>query len=159
MKLQQIYARAVLLAIVLILTAGAAHAYVPVRISIKFILDANGNRPATGNLNTDAEINAEFDAGIDILRNVLSEFRIYRTELVDLTGISQYYSVTANSTNRDNLRTDAINNPATYLWRNNAINVYINGGTGSAISKFPPDNDIILMNQWCGNTPSCILHE
>lgn len=160
MKLQQIYARSVLLAVVLTLaTYAAAHAYVPVRISIKFILDANGNRPATGNLNTDAEINAEFDAGIDILRNVLSEFRIYRTELVDLYGVSQYYSVTADPTNRDNLRSDAISNPATYLWRTNAINVYINGGTGSAISKFPPDNDIILMNQWCGNTPSCILHE
>ncbi len=159
MKLQQIYARSVLLAIVLVLAAATAHAYVPVRISIKFILDANGNRPATGNLNTDAEINAEFDAGIDILRNVLSEFRIYRTELVDLSGVSQYYSAAANSTNRDNLRADAISNPTAYLWRTNAINVYINGGTSSAISKFPPDNDIILMNQWCGNTPSCILHE
>ncbi len=159
MKLQQLHAKSVLLAIVLVLMAGAAQAYVPVRISIKFILDAGGNRPATGNLNTDAEINAEFDAGIDILRDVLSEFRIYRTEFVDLAGISQYYSVSANATNRDDLRSDAISNPTTYLWRTNAINIYINGGTGSAISKFPPDNDIILMNQWCGNTPSCILHE
>lgn len=136
-----------------------ATAYVPVRISIKFILDAGGNRPATGNLNTDAEINAEVDWANTILADNMSELRMELIELVDLTGVSQYYDSNAITTNRDNLRSDAMSDPTTYLWRNDAINIYINGGTRAAISDFPPDNDIILMNQWCGNTPSCVLHE
>jgi hypothetical protein len=143
-------------------SALAATAYVPVRVSVKFILSSTGSRPATGRLNTDEEIEAEWDWGNTILadeRN-MSEFRLYKRDfIVDLSGVSSYYSATANSTNRDNLRADAMASPGTYLWRTNAINIYINGGTGSAISKFPPDNDIILMNQNCGNTPSCMLHE
>ena len=35
----------------------ASFAEVPVRVSIKCILDGNNNRPAAGHLNTDAEIN------------------------------------------------------------------------------------------------------
>ena len=165
MKCFLTHKKALVIAILLFMSIGqsalAATAYVPVRVSIKFILSSTGSRPATGRLNTDAEINAEFDWGNTILadnRN-MSEFRLERIQFLDLAGVSQYYSSSANSTNRDNLRADAMANPATYLWRTDAINIYINGGTGSAISKFPPDNDIILMNQNCGNTPSCILHE
>ncbi|MHC4641991.1 MAG: M43 family zinc metalloprotease [Planctomycetota bacterium] len=165
MKCFLIHKKALVIAILLFMTIGqsalAATAYVPVRISIKFILSSTGSRPATGRLNTDEEINAEFDWGNTILadsRN-MSEFRIEKIQFVDLPGVSQYYSSSATSTNRDNLRADAIANPTTYKWRTDAINIYINGGTSSAIGKFPPDNDIILMNQGCTNTPSCILHE
>jgi hypothetical protein len=158
------YKKALVFAIIFMLvgqSALAATAYVPVRISIKFILSSSGSRPATGNLNTDEEINAEFDWGNTILADSLnrSEFRLELIQFEDLSGVSQYYSSSANSTNRDNLRADAMANPTTYKWRTDAINIYINGGTSSAISKFPPDNDIILMNQYCANTPSCILHE
>jgi hypothetical protein len=152
---------AILVALATILFAQPATAYVQVRISIKFILNASGNRPATGNLNTNAEINGEVDWANTILAadDNVSEFRIQQLELVDLSGVSQWYSSSATGTNRDNLRAAAVASPTTYRWRTDAINIYINGGTGSAISKFPPTNDIILMNQSCGNTPSCILHE
>lgn len=162
MKWFQTHKKALVIAIAFMLISQAvptATAYVPVRISIKFILDAGGNRPATGNLNTDAEINAEVDWANTILADNMSELRMELLELVDITGVSQYYGSDADETNRDNLRSDAMSDPTTYSWRNNAINIYINGGTGSAISAFPPYNDIILLNQWCGNTPSCVLHE
>jgi len=139
--------------------AGASSAQVGVKISIKFILDANGNRPATGNLNTDARIVSEVDQGTQILREVITEFGLNRVELVDVAGISQWYSVAATTANRDAIRNAAIANPASYLWRTDSLNIYINGGTGSAVSDFPPNNNIILMNQLCTNTPSCILHE
>ena len=162
MKCFLTYKKALVIAITLMLvgqSALAATAYVPVRVSIKFILSSTGSRPAFGNLNTDEEILGEFDWGNTILTSNMSEFRLDRIQFVDLSGVSQYYTASATSTNRDNLRADAIADPTTYLWRTDAINIYINAGTGSAISKFPPDNDIILMNQYCGNTPSCILHE
>lgn len=152
------------LALVLISTATEA-AYVPVRVSIKFIVDSSGNRPTTGRLNTDDEITAEFNEGVAILRENMSEFTLVNIEggIVDLTGVSQWYTTTVASpnggTNRDALRDAAIADPATYLWRDDAINIYINAGTSSAISDFPPTNNIILMNQGCINTPSCILHE
>ncbi|MBW8041488.1 MAG: hypothetical protein FVQ85_16025 [Planctomycetes bacterium] len=162
MKWLLTYKKALVIAITLMLvgqSALAATAYVPVRISIKFILSSGGNRPATGNLNTDAEINGEFDWGNTILASNMSEFRIEKIQFLDLAGVSQHYNKTASSANRDALRSDAMASPGTYLWRTDAINIYINGGTGSAIGKFPPDNDIILMNQNCSNTPSCIIHE
>lgn len=139
---------------------GVASAHVPVRISIKFILDVNGNRPATGNLNTDEEILAEYKSAIDTLGGLNSELTVEKIEFVDLAGLSQWYSASAATTGpRDAIRTAAIADPATYHWRTDAINIYITGGQSSAISDFPPTNNVILMNQWCGNTPSCMLHE
>lgn len=150
-------------AMLLLFVAQSALAEVPVRVSIKFILDVSDNRPSVGNLNTDTEIIAEFDAGESILRQNLSEFSLHNVEgadtIVELDDVSQWYTSTSDETNRDDLRAAAMANPTAYGWRTDAINIYINGGDSSAISKFPPDNDIILMNQFCSNTPSCIFHE
>jgi hypothetical protein len=137
-----------------------ALASVPLRVSIKFILDANGNRPVSGNLNTNAEVNAEVDSGNSILRTTYTEDQIQLIEFVDLSGVSQHFTANIyNDTQFNALRTAAENDPATYHWRTDSINIYINGGAGSARGSFPPGNQYILMNQWCGNTPSCILHE
>lgn len=163
MKAPGKFYRSIFLVILLFFVAQLALAEVPVRVSIKFILDVSDNRPSVGNLNTDAEINAEFDAGESILRQNLSEFSLHNVEgadtIVELDDVSQWYDSISDETNRDDLRAAAMANPTAYGWRTDAINIYINGGDGSAISKFPPDNDIILMNQGCSNTPSCILHE
>lgn len=163
MKRSGIHIRSCVILMMILFLSQSAFAYVPVRISIKFILDASGNRPTAGNLNTNAEINSEVDWANIILRDNFSEYRLAELELIDLSGVSQWYNTTVGGnpgpTNRDNLRAAAIADPTTYHWRTDAINIYINGGPNSAISKFPPDNDIILMNQWCSNTPSCMLHE
>ena len=159
MKWSRLCIRSLVVAWISIFLAGAVVANVPVRISIKFILSASGTRPATGNLNTDAEINGEVNAGNTILGDLLDELRIDLLELVDISGVSQYYSAAADDTNRDNLRTDAMNNPTLYRWRNDAINIYINGVSGGAISAFPPNNNIILVNQTPASFPSTILHE
>jgi len=158
------YKKTFFYAIAFILITQPAAAYVQVRISIKFILNASGNRPATGNLNTNEEIIGEVDWGNTILAadDNVSELRLYRVELIDLAGVSQWYSSCPTTANRDNLRNAAIAAPTTYRWRTNAVNIYINGATGcgsGAISDFPPNNNMILMAQNCTNTPSCILHE
>lgn len=147
--------------IILLLCVGSVYAEVPVKISVKFILDAFGRRPALGNLNHDADIKGEVDYGNEILANMKSELRLDLLEIIELAGVSHYYNTPAlgnNGNNRDDLRSDAMSNPVLYQWRNDAINIYINGNNGAAISDFPPDNNIILMNQGC-RSPDCILHE
>ena len=127
------YFIAILLASTTLLAVSLpADAAVPLRISVKFILDASGNRPATGNLNTDAEIETEIEEAISILASTFTEFEVDTIQFIDLSGVSQWYSSTASVTNRDNLRAAAIASPTTYQWRTDAINIYINGGTGSA---------------------------
>ncbi len=151
MKLHTFYIKSILLTVALLFIAGTAQADVPVRISIKWIVDASGNRPVSGNLDTNDEINTEVDEGNRILGLNFSEFRLDLLELYDLTGVSHYYSTHAtvnNCENVGNLRTDARNDTSTYGWRDDAINIYVNAGTGSACSRFPSENDIILMNQW-----------
>ena len=71
---------------------------IPVRLSFKFILDASGNRPATGHLNTDAEIDAQIAAGNGIFSRFISELRLEKLEVVDVAGVSQWYSAGPSDT-------------------------------------------------------------
>ncbi len=142
-------------------TFGQLPVYVPLKVSIKFIVDANGNRPAVGRFNTDQKIMAEFNAGNAILWEHRSEIRLYNIEgeIVDLSTNAAAWNTTHGSEGRDLLRDAAISDPDLFLWRTNAINIYINNGSDGAISCFPPNNNIILMGQNCAATPSCMLHE
>lgn len=148
---------AVLLASLLVL-AGLVPALgegVPIRLSFKFILNAAGNRPPAGDINTDAEVDAQVERGNQIFGRWTSELRFDELEIVDVAGVSQWYPSDTND--RDALRTAATNDPATYHWRNDAINIYITSANDSAISKFPPDNDIVLVCQAIFDTT--IAHE
>ena len=137
--------------------AASAPFGVPVRLSFKFILNSSGNRPSTGNLNTDEEILAQIVWGNDMYARFGGEIRLHNVEILDVSGQSAYYSYTSSTADRDALRTAAIANPSAFYWRNNAINVYITGGSGSAISDFPSDNNIILCTQ--GSHDTTIPHE
>lgn len=130
---------------------------VPVRLSFKFILNASNNRPATGNLNTDAEVDAQVARGNAIFSHFISELRLQNLEIVDVSGVSQWYNTGASETERNNLRAAAQAAPATYHWRTDAINVYITGAGGSAISDFTPNNNIILVCQGAWDTT--VAHE
>lgn len=143
--------------------AGAAPAFgaaapfgVPVRLSFKFFLNAAGNRPPGGELNTDAEIEAQVARGNQILSAWTSELRLHLVEIVDVSGHSEWYD--ASTDDRDAIRTAAMADPAGYAWRNNAINIYIVYNYDcSARSKFPPDNDIIIVCQSIYDTT--VAHE
>jgi len=119
----------------------------PVRVSVNFILNSSGNRPATGSINTDAEVNAQVERANEILKENSTEYKFHLLGINEVSGQSAYYGLDSTSANRDAIRSAAQANPSTWHWRTDAINMYINGGTGSAISDFPPDNNIVLFNQ------------
>ena len=125
------------------------------RISVKFILNASGNRPATGVINTDAEVQDQIDNANAVLRTYGRGYEFQLTEIVDLSGVSQWYN--SDRDEKDALEAAAEGNKALYAYRDNAINVYINGNSGSAICSFPPGDDIIFMGQ--GSRTTSVFHE
>jgi hypothetical protein len=151
-------AHAGLLVLLSLLAVNRANAQYPeIRLSFKFILDASGNRPATGNVNTVAEIDEQVAKGSTIFAALFHEFRLVKTEVVDVSGHSSWYSATMTDANRNALRNAAIADPTGYAWRTNAVNVYILGGSDTGISDFPPNNDIIMIAQSIFDTT--VAHE
>jgi len=142
-------------ALFVLLAPTEASAQLRWRISVKFILNASGNRPATGIINTDQEVQDQIDNANAVLRATGRGYQFQLTEIVDLAGVSQWYNVDRD--NKDALEIAAEANKALYAYRDNAINVYINGNDGSAICSFPPGDDIVFMGQ--GSRDTSIFHE
>ena len=128
--------------------AGATRVFaneVPIRLSVKFILNSSGNRPGSGEFNTDAEVNTQIDTANAIYKSMGSEFKHSVVEILEVSGASVYYN--ADTDDRDAIRNSAIADPTKYHWRNNAVNVYVTAANASARADFPPDNNIIIMCQ------------
>src|SRR5262245_1053947 len=110
----------------LLLIAQVASAQIEWRISVKFILDAAGNRPAGGALSTDDQVRAQIDAANEILGFGGRGYRCRATEIVDVNGVSQWFMADSHDEEQKKaLENAARNNTALYAYRNNAINVYI----------------------------------
>jgi len=148
------------LALVLLTWTHSATADLPIRVSIKFMVNSSGDRPSMGLFNTDALVNAEADAGTEIMKQMKSEHRILVTEIIDLPqSLWRYSGAAINESNLNTIRDLARADPTTWSWRTNAINVYVTASGGSAYSLYPPENNMILFGQGCTNTPSCLVHE
>lgn len=159
----------------LLLSIGAAPAflatpasaqYIQWRVSVKFILDVNGNRsPATdgaGNPNffvTDQDVRDEIDACNKVLSLWGEGHQLQLTEIVNVANRSQWFAVDArNGTNKSNLEDAAELDPAGYALRDNAINIYINGDDDSGVCSFPGSGDrIMLFGQ--GSYTTIFIHE
>jgi hypothetical protein len=134
---------------------ATANAQLRWRISVKFILNSSGNRPSSGVVNTDQEVQDQVNNANAVLRSYGRGYEFQLTEIVDLAGVSQWY--TTDRDEKDALEAAAEANKALYAYRDNAINVYINGASGSAVCSFPPGDDIIFMGQ--GSRTTSIFHE
>lgn len=151
----------------LFLLASMADAqYIRWRVSVKFILDVNGNRaPATdgaGNPNffvTDQSVRDEIDICNDILTTWGEGYQLELTEIVNVANRSQWFAVDArNGTNKSNLEDAAEADPVGYALRNDAINIYINGDDDSGVCSLPGSGDrIILLGQ--GSYATIFIHE
>lgn len=125
------------------------------RVSVKFILNANGNRPASGVINTDQEVQDQINNANEVLTSYRRGYQFQLTEIVNLAGVSQWYDNPRDD--KEALELVAEANKALYAYRDNAINIYINGNSGSAVCSFPPGDDIIFMGQ--GSRTTSVFHE
>jgi len=104
-------------------------AQIDVRLSIKYILDANGNRP-TGFYATEQNIRDVIDASNRAMERWGRGYRwvidgpIGEVSEATAPGSSQFFELTGGVTNWD-LEDAAEANPGGYLWRYDAVNVYI----------------------------------
>jgi hypothetical protein len=161
--MRNIIARHILLSGMLIFACGVtvqaatAPFGVPVRVSVKFILNASGDRPASGSINTDDEVRAQFARSSQIFSRFVSEIRLHEVEILEVSGQSTYYDNNASEASRNEIRDAAIASPAAFFWRNNAVNLYITGSGASAIADFPPNNNIVIMCQ--GSYDTTMAHE
>lgn len=107
-----------------------AHAQIEWRVSVKFILDANGRRPSGGIIDTDQDLRDQVDAANRLIDPFGRGYRFALTEIVNLSGYSAYFN-TDRETASSNLTVIANNNPASILWRANALNYYVNAAPGA----------------------------
>ncbi len=151
-----------LLACLLAILALPASAALTWRVSVKIILDSQGNNPtATNRFNysTPERIREEFAEYNVLLDRMGWGFRFDLTEVVELTGVSQWYDENArNGTNRTRLEIAAKANPSVYAYRNNALNVYVNNSSSGVAGPHLPLLGDVVMSGASGYW-SLIFHE
>jgi hypothetical protein len=139
-----------------------ANASIQWRISIKFVLGPGLQMPAYGGLldpfmaaelailsiNTDLEIKG-------------SPYRLVLIEAIAVAGIDEFYAADVSHENAVSLDANAKADKDRYCWRDDAINVYINGtssGTFAGYCSFPgSDRDVILIR--ADASTSTLFHE
>ncbi len=145
-----------------LLIAPRTHALISWRVSVKIILDSNGNGPtATNEFNysTEARIRQEFDDYNKLLGQMGWGYQIQLTEVIRVSGISQWFGVNArDGEQRAQLEVQAKLNPNQYAYRANALNVYVNN-TSSGVSggHLPLIGDVIFAG--ASGYWTLILHE
>lgn len=124
------------------------------RVSVKFILDANGNPPTTGNI---AFPNGPSNQVVFANSVLAASGRGYRMEIVEtllLPGVSQWFNTSAGGGSVQDLEEAAKANKSLYKWSDDAINVYVNGaGAGGNWGE------TVLVGANNGSKGWVILHE
>jgi hypothetical protein len=112
-----------------VLSGSPVVAQIQVRLSIKYILDANGNRPA-GHYATEQNIRDVIDDSNEAMDRWGRGYRwvivgpIGEVSETTAPGSSQFFELTGGVTNHD-LEDAAEADPTGYIWRTDAVNVYI----------------------------------
>lgn len=106
-----------------------AAAQVEWRISVKFIVDASGNRPSGGIIDTDQDVQDQIDAANALIRPFSRGYAFRLTEVRNLSGFASLFAAPRDVIST-NLSAIAMTNPASILWRADALNYYINAADG-----------------------------
>jgi Pregnancy-associated plasma protein-A len=130
-----------------------AQAQLEVRLSVKVILDANGLRPAGGTLSTDGGIRSSVTDANSLLASFGRGYQYRITEILDLPGHSELLDLGCQDAS-DAIEAGVQNNPVSYTWRNNAVNVYVNKGDDNASCAF---NSLLVLKYTSGS--GAFLHE
>ena len=160
--------RPVLFALLVLSISGEASAQIQWRISVKFILGASGQMPTNAGAFTTSGVDLTNRQAVTDNINYANQlldrtgrgFRFNLTEIQDVSGASSFFNLPARSgANKVALEAVATSNATTraqFLWRDDAINVYINN-TSSGICSFPGAGNIIFTGSAAYDT--LILHE
>ncbi len=144
-----------------LLAPTLAFAQLEWRLSVKFILDSNGNLPASGRINSPAIVTNQLVTINQNLDRLGRGYRLRLDEVVLVPGISQWFNYDFAKNNKSALEATAPANPTTYFWRTDAINVYICGTSGTnsgGLCSFPnTGQNIILVAQ--NSFSDVIIHE
>jgi hypothetical protein len=148
---------------------GNSNAQIQWRISVKFILDANGMMPTNTSTNfgvsginfTDRQaVRDNIELANRLLARTGRGFRFNLTEIQDVTGADGFFNAPARSgANKVALEAAATASPASraqFFWRDDAINVYINN-TSSGICSIVGQGNIIFAGSASYDT--LIIHE
>ena len=128
------------------------------KVSVKFLLDREGNRPA-GTVMTEDDVRAQIDTANQILCSSGSEYTLELVEVRDVPNASRWLVMDCVDDHLA-LQSAARANPGRFQWRGDAINVYVGrelldcGG----VCSFPDtEGRIIVLSQ--RTTPTTLLHE
>ncbi len=99
------------------------------RISVKFIVDANGNRPTGGIIDTDQDVRDQIDAANALVTPFGRGYTYHLTEIRNLSGFASLFSASRDVAS-SNLTAISLTNPASILWRGDALNYYVNAADG-----------------------------
>ena len=139
-----------------------AEAQQEVDVSVKVILDSRGRRPRTGFFTTNAQIRQAINDANTVLQNNNASWRLNLREILNVSGASQYRDMADAATEMQNLEADARQNPGTFFWRSDAINIYVlNSFDAGGFCSFPAADEIIVINNQGGilNGGAGWLHE
>jgi len=120
-----------------------------VRVSVKHILDADGNR-SVGYFARNEDIQTAIEQANTVLANSGASWRLVIDDIVNVGGISQYFDMESHDEFRE-LEIEAEQDPELYAWRFDAINFYIaNTIPAGGICSYPIGDDIIAINNFGG---------
>ena len=145
------------------LVPGSASAQLEWRVSVKFILDEDGNRPAGGvpgglDLTTNREIEDQVAWANDLLSQWSRGYQIDLTEILDVDDAPEWFERNArNFYNKTELDLKAKLEPNRFHYRSNAINVYVNNSDASGYCSRPGSGQVIMMGQ--GAREASFFHE
>ncbi len=146
-----------------ILAGSAAGQDIHWRVSVKFILDANGSRPSSGVLNTTEEVEAYIEYGNWVLDRSGRGYRLKLLEVLDVENKSDWSAIDASNDGDGDgvddaweLRAAALDSftfgDNAFLYNDSAINIYIvHGSTAGScacgITTTPAPEDLIVLSQ------------
>jgi hypothetical protein len=139
------WAALALVVLAMLVLCDAAVGQIQWRISIKLIADSGGNPPPDGFRDGFTIISNEVRLANQLLATYGRGYQFRMTEILTLTGVSQWYNIGArNNSNKLALQAAARANPALYALRDNAINVYV-VNSSSGVCSFASDGDDIIL--------------
>lgn len=150
-----------LVLVMLAASATTAWADCQVNISVKVIKSTTGTRPS-GGVADYSGFKAEIDHGNRVLNDTGRGYRLVVVEFVDIQPpvpggqpADYWYSLPARA-NKNTFEAAAVADPATWHWRTDAINIYVNNSSSGQCS-FPPDSFAISLGKSIGT--GTVLHE